>query len=75
MPSRHSLSISLTAHLHGFVEAQVASGRFGSASEVMRAGLRLLERELKQPAPAGVEGSRTQPKGCAPGSARPPRTP
>ena len=42
MPSRHSLSVSLTAHLQGFVEAQVASGRFGSASEVVRAGLREL---------------------------------
>jgi antitoxin ParD1/3/4 len=36
-------SINLSDHFLGFVEAQVASSRFGSASEVVCAGLRLLE--------------------------------
>lgn len=46
MPSKHNLNVSVTEHLARFVADQVASGRFGSASEVVRAGLRLLEREM-----------------------------
>lgn len=36
-------SISLGGHLAGFVDGQLAQGRYGTASEVVRAGLRLLE--------------------------------
>lgn len=36
-------SISLGDHFNVFIEAQVASGKFASASEVIRAALRLLE--------------------------------
>ena len=50
MTRRAALNVSLTPELVAFVAAQVRSGRYGSASEVVRTGLRLLE-EKERPAP------------------------
>lgn len=38
-------SISLGTHFENFIESTITDGRFNNASEVVRAGLRLLEDE------------------------------
>jgi antitoxin ParD1/3/4 len=43
MPTRTSMNVSLTPELEQFVQSRVESGRFQTASEVVREGLRLLE--------------------------------
>jgi len=45
MPTRN---INLTEHLDRFIEAEVGSGRYGNASEVVREGLRLMERRKQE---------------------------
>lgn len=45
MPTRN---INLTAELDRFIASKVKSGRYENASEVVRAGLRNLEREERE---------------------------
>ncbi len=45
MPSR---TVSLTEHDSKFVDRLVAAGQYQSASEVLRAGLRMLERQTAE---------------------------
>lgn len=57
-------SFALGEHFSGFIERQVAEGRYASASEVVRAGLRLLEEQEAKLATlraALVEGERSGP--------------
>lgn len=45
MPTRN---INLTDHFDHFIETEVGSGRYGNASEVVREGLRLMERRKQE---------------------------
>lgn len=52
-------SVSLGDHFTRFIDAQVQAGRYGSASDVVRAGLRLLqehEARVKALEAALIEG-------------------
>lgn len=57
-------SVSLGDHFAGFIDERLKSGRFNSASDVVRAGLRLLEEQeakLETLRTALAEGERSGP--------------
>lgn len=59
-------SVTLGDHFTDFIEEQIAAGRFDSTSEMVRAGLRLLEeQEMKVAAlrTALIEGEQSGPAG------------
>ncbi len=41
-------SVALSPHFERFIQQQIESGRFGNVSEVIRAGLRLLEEHQQR---------------------------
>lgn len=57
-------SISLGNHFEDFVKEQISAGRYQNTSEIIRAGLRLLEEEeqkvaaLKSAITEGIESGR-----------------
>jgi antitoxin ParD1/3/4 len=56
-------SISLGSHFENFINSSVTSGKYNSASEVVRSALRLLESEetkLKELRNALIEGENSQ---------------
>lgn len=52
MPGRTTLNVSLTPELSRYVERRVRSGRYQTASEVVRDALRLLEQSEQSAVPA-----------------------
>jgi antitoxin ParD1/3/4 len=63
-PVGRNTSIALNDHFSRFIERQVEGGRYGSASDVVRAGLRLLEEheaKLEGVRAALIEGENSGP--------------
>ncbi|WP_029462884.1 type II toxin-antitoxin system ParD family antitoxin [Serpentinimonas barnesii] len=60
-------SVALGPHFANFIDAQVQGGRYGSASDVVRAGLRLLEeheakvKALQEALNAGLQSGEPRP--------------
>ena len=64
--NRHT-SVALGEHLSSFIDAQVKGGRYGSATDVLKAGLRLLEeheakvKALKEELDVGLQSGEPRP--------------
>jgi len=58
MAAREIVSVSLTPELRAFIAGRLKSGRYGNASEVVRAGLRLLEQH--EPDLSAKQGKRSR---------------
>ena len=68
MPTRN---VNLTPELDRFISTRVETGRFANASEVMRAALRLLERDEREDEEKLIALRAAIDKGLASGVAEP----
>lgn len=66
-----NMNVSLTKELGDFVKEKVTTGRYTSASEVVRDALRLLERQEQENAAKLAVLQRAYQQGLASGDARP----
>jgi putative addiction module antidote protein, CC2985 family len=66
-----STSVVLSQHFETFVQQQLATGRFNNVSEVIRAGLRLLEEQQQQFATRALELKDALAEGMQSGQPRP----
>lgn len=64
MATDQTRNVSLTAELNAFIREQVASGQYQNASEVVRAGLRLLQREQLRDERARTRPEEDRSHGC-----------
>lgn len=65
------MNVSITPALEAFVRSQVETGRYGNASEVVRAALRLLAEREKARAAAIAKARALVEEGLASGPAEP----
>jgi antitoxin ParD1/3/4 len=61
MPTDQTRNVSLTAELNAFIRAQVDSGQYQNASEVVRTALRLLQRQHERDARKRDLAAKTEP--------------
>jgi antitoxin ParD1/3/4 len=66
MPTDQTRNVSLTAELNAFIRAQVASGQYQNASEVVRAGLRLLVQQARHDEPQAAASSSARGRSAPP---------
>ncbi|HEY8381592.1 MAG TPA: type II toxin-antitoxin system ParD family antitoxin [Microvirga sp.] len=60
MPNRRTRNVSLTPELEAYIDSKVASGAYSTASEVVRAALRLLtEQDRRQDPQDGKSPTRS----------------
>ena len=60
MPSKSTLNVSLTPELTAMIAEKISTGHYRSASEVVRAALRLLDERDRRHARQSTESSESR---------------